>query len=57
MEELTVNLDGKEYKVNVEEIGDGKIKVYFDGKSYDIETKSKKEEEILKEIEKKKNID
>ena len=47
MEELTVKLDGKEYKVNVEEVDNGKIRVHFDGKSYEVETKADIEEELL----------
>ena len=47
MEETTIKFDGKEYKVKIEEVGNGKIKVHFDGKSYEVETKAEIEKEIL----------
>ena len=40
MEELIIKVDDKEYKVNVEESSDGKLKVHFDGKTYEVETKA-----------------
>lgn len=46
MEELTVTIDGKEYKVKVEESSNGKIKVYHDKEVYEVETK----EDIGKEL-------
>jgi len=46
MEELTVTIDGKEYKVKVEETSNGKIKVYHDKEVYEVETK----EDIGKEL-------
>ena len=39
MEDLTVTIDGKEYKVKVEESSNGKIKVYHDKEVYEVETK------------------
>jgi len=40
MEEIIVKIDGKEHKVNVEEAGNGKLKVHFNGKTFEVETKS-----------------
>lgn len=49
MEDLIVKIDDKEYKVKVEETDAGKIKVYFNGEIYVVETKvNKKIEEELK---------
>lgn len=39
MEELTIKVDGKEYKVKIEESSNGKIKVYHEGEVYEVETK------------------
>ncbi|HLC95696.1 MAG TPA: biotin/lipoyl-containing protein [Candidatus Nanoarchaeia archaeon] len=50
MEDISVKLDGKEYKVQVEEIGSKKLRVHFDGKSYDVETKNQSEQEIVDEV-------
>ena len=47
MEEITVKIDGKEHKVNIEEIGDGKIKVHHNGETYEVETKADIEKEIF----------
>jgi len=46
MEELIVNLDGKEYKVNIEESEEGKLKVYFEGRVFEVETKADVEQAI-----------
>lgn len=46
MEDLTVTIDGKEYKVKIEETSNGKIKVYHDKEVYEVETK----EDIGKEL-------
>lgn len=51
MEELIVKVDGKEYKVNVEETVNGKIRVYHEGKIYDVETKTDIEPIITEDIE------
>lgn len=40
MEELIVNIDGKEYKVKVENLGFGRLRLYYNNKVYNIETKS-----------------
>jgi len=50
MEEITIKLDGKEHKVNVEEVGSGKIKVHFEGKSYEVETKADIEKGFMESI-------
>ena len=47
MEEIVVKIDGKEYKVKIEETEEGKIKVYVGKDVYEIETKS----EVLSELE------
>ncbi len=46
MQDLKVKIDGKEYKVKVEETDSGKLKVYFDGETFEVETKS----DIAKEL-------
>ena len=40
MEEIIIKVNGKEYKVSVEETEEGRIKVYCDGDVYEVETKS-----------------
>ena len=47
MEEIVVKIDGKEYKVKIEETEEGKIKVYVGKDVYEIETKP----EVLSELE------
>ncbi|MFH1641541.1 MAG: biotin/lipoyl-containing protein [Nanoarchaeota archaeon] len=47
MEELIVKLDGKEYKVAVEELDNCKIRVHLNGKTFEVETKADIEEELL----------
>lgn len=54
MEDIIVKVNGKEYKVGVEEVESGKIKVNFEGKSYEVETKADIEREILESIASKK---
>lgn len=46
MEEIVVKIDGKEYKVRVEEASDGRILVYYGSDVYEVETKPKEQEEI-----------
>jgi biotin carboxyl carrier protein len=53
MEEIIVKLDGKEHKVKIEE-SNGKVKVHFEGKSYDVETQSAIEKEVMEGIASKK---
>ncbi len=52
MEELKVNIDGKDHLVRIEE-NDNKIKVYLDGKSYDVETSLKREQQDYEILDKK----
>ncbi len=40
MQDLKVKIDGKEYSVKVEELDSGKLKVYFNGETFEVETKS-----------------
>lgn len=53
MQDLKVNIDGKEYSVKVEELDSGKLKVYFNSETFEVETKSDIEKELFEEIEKK----
>lgn len=39
MEELIVNINGKEYKVKIEETESGKIKVHHGGEVYEVQAK------------------
>ncbi|MBU0627957.1 MAG: biotin/lipoyl-binding protein [Nanoarchaeota archaeon] len=55
MQDLKVNIDGKEYTVKVDEIGSGKLMVYFDGESFEVETKSDIEKELFEQIEESSN--
>ena len=54
MEELVVKVDGKEYKVFVEETEEGKILVHCDGDVYEVETKKDVEQSTVEKIHKKK---
>jgi len=49
MEDLIINIDGKEYKVKVEETSDGKIRVYHDKDVYEVETKSDINKELFED--------
>jgi len=51
MQDLKVNIDGKEYNVKVEELDSGKLKVYFDGETFEVETKSDIEKQLFEEVE------
>ena len=51
MQDLKVNIDGKEYNVKVEELDSGKLKVYFDGETFEVETKSDIERQLFEETE------
>ena len=51
MEELRITIDGKEYKVKVEETDDGKIRVYHDKEVYEVQTKQDIEAHIMDEQE------
>jgi len=50
MQDLKVNIDGKEYSVKVEELDSGKLRVFFDGETFDVETKSDIEKQLFDEI-------
>lgn len=50
MEDLTVKINGKEYKVQIEETDEGKIKVHCGGDVYEVETKENIEPVIKDEI-------
>lgn len=49
MEELIIKVNGKEYKVTVEETEDGRIKVYCGNDVYEVEARS--ESEIMHAVE------
>jgi glutaconyl-CoA/methylmalonyl-CoA decarboxylase subunit gamma len=51
MQDLKVKIDGKEYNVKVEELDSGKLKVYFDGETFEVETKSDIEKQLFEETE------
>ena len=53
MEELVVKVDGKEYKVFVEETEEGKILVHCGGDVYEVETKKDAEPSAIERIHKK----
>lgn len=54
MEELVVKVDGKEYKVFVEETEEGKIIVHCEGEVYEVETKQDAEPSAIERLHKKK---
>ena len=49
MQDLKVKIDGKEYAVKVEELDSGKLKVYFNGETFVVETKSDIAKELFEE--------
>ncbi len=51
MQDLKVKIDGKEYDVKVEELDSGKLKVYFNGETFEVETKSDIEKQLFEETE------
>ena len=53
MEELIVKVDGKEYKVFVEETEEGKILVHCEGDVYEVETKKDAEPSAVERLHKK----
>ncbi len=53
MQDLRVNIDGKEYTVKVEELDSGKLKVYFNGETFEVETKSDIAKELFEDTEEK----
>ena len=56
MEEIVVKIDGKEYKVKIEETEEGKVKVYCGKDVYEIETKPEALSELEKEQQKREKI-
>ena len=57
MEELIVKVDGKEYKVFVEETEEGKILVHCEGDVYEVETKKDVETSAIERLHKKQAIE
>ena len=57
MEELIVNVDGKEYKVFVEDTEEGKIRVHCEGDIYEVETKKDVEQSAVERLHKKEKIE
>ena len=53
MEELVVKVDGKDYKVFVEETEEGKILVHCEGDVYEVETKKDVETSAIERLHKK----
>ena len=51
MQDLKVNIDGKEHTVKVEALDSGKLKVYFNGDTFEVETKSDIEKQLFEESE------
>ena len=57
MEELVVKVDGKDYKVFVEETEEGKIIVHCEGDVYEVETKKDAETSAIERLYKKQVIE
>ena len=57
MEELVVKVDGKEYRVFVEETEEGKILVHCEGDVYEVETKKDAEPSAIERLHKKQAIE
>ena len=57
MEELTVKVDGKEYKVFVEETEEGKIIVHCGNDAYEVETKNDAGPSAIERLQKKQAAD
>ncbi|MBI4451941.1 acetyl-CoA carboxylase biotin carboxyl carrier protein subunit [Candidatus Woesearchaeota archaeon] len=57
MEELVVRVDGKEYKVFVEETEEGKIFVHCGSDVYEVETKKDAEQSAVERLQKKSSGD
>ena len=53
MDEIVVKVDGKEYKVFVEETEEGKILVHCGGDIYEVETKKDAEQSAIERLHKK----
>ena len=57
MEELVVRVDGRDYKVFVEETEEGKILVHCEGDVYEVETKKDIETSAIERLHKKKTTE
>ena len=57
MEELVVKVDGKEYKVFVEETEDGRIFVHCGPDVYEVETKKDAEQSAIERLQQKSSAD
>lgn len=57
MEELVVKVDGKEYKVFVEETEEGKILVHCGGDVYEVETKKEAEPTAIEKLQRKHGVE
>lgn len=57
MEELVVKVDGKEYKVFVEETEEGKVLVHCGGDVYEVETKKDVEPSAVERLHKKERVE
>ena len=57
MEELVVKVDGKEYKVFVEETEEGKILVHCGSDVYEVETENEIEQSAIERLHKKQTIE
>jgi biotin carboxyl carrier protein len=53
MEEIVVRVDGKEYKVFIEETEEGKVLVHCEGEVYEVETKKDVEQSAVERLHKK----
>ncbi|MBI2659463.1 biotin/lipoyl-binding protein [Candidatus Woesearchaeota archaeon] len=57
MEELIVKVDGRDYKVFVEETEEGKIIVHCEGDVYEVETKKDVEQSAVERLHKKQSVE
>lgn len=57
MEELVVKIDGKEYKIFVEETEEGKIFVHCGSDVYEVETKKDAEQSAIESLQKKSSVE
>ena len=57
MEELVVKVDGKEYKVFVEDTEEGKILVHCGSDVYEVETKKDAEPSAIERLQKKQTVE
>ena len=57
MEELIVKVDGKDYRVFVEETEEGKILVHCEGDVYEVETKKDIEQSAIERLHKKQSVE